>query len=52
MEETKEFRQEQKTESLHKALIGVSYDMASSQAEGMEEDVEFWRGMERRIPQA
>lgn len=42
MEETKVFTQEQKTESLRKALIGAGYDMAASQAESMEEDVESW----------
>ena len=42
MEETKVFTQEQKTESLRKALIETGYDMASSQAESMEEDVESW----------
>ena len=42
MEETKVFTQEQKTELLRKALIGAGYDMASSQAESMEEDVESW----------
>ena len=42
MEETKVFTQEQKTESLRRALIGAGYDMAASQAESMEEDVESW----------
>ena len=42
MEDTKVFTQEQKTESLRKALIGAGYDMASSQAESMEEDTESW----------
>ena len=42
MEETKVFTQEQKTESLRKALIRAGYNMASSQAESMEEDVESW----------
>ncbi len=42
MEETKVFTQEQKTESLCKALIEAGYDMASSQAESMEEDTESW----------
>ena len=42
MEDTKVFTQEQKTESLRKAFIGAGYDMASSQAESMEEDVESW----------
>lgn len=40
MEETKEFIQEQNTESLHKALIEASYDMAFSLSESMEEDAE------------
>lgn len=48
MEETKVFTQEQKTESLRKALIEAGYDMASSQAESMEEDTEsfgkIWEG--------
>ena len=42
MEDTKVFTQEQKTESLRKALIEAGYDMASSQAESMEEDTESW----------
>lgn len=42
MEETKVFTQEQKTESLRKALIEAGYDMVSSQAESMEEDTESW----------
>ena len=42
MEDTKVFTQEQKTESLRKALIKAGYDMASSQAESMEEDTESW----------
>ena len=42
MEETKVFTQEQKTESLRKALIEAGYDMASSQAESMAEDTESW----------
>lgn len=33
MEEANTFSQEQKTESLRKALIGAGYDMATSQAE-------------------
>ena len=40
MDDTKVFTQEQKTESLRKALIEAGYDMASSQAESMEEDTE------------
>lgn len=36
------FTQEQKTESLRKALIEAGYDMVSSQAESMEEDTESW----------
>lgn len=43
MEETKVFTQEQKTDSLRKALIEAGYDMASSQAESMVEDTESWR---------
>ena len=43
MDDTKVFTQEQKTESLRKALIEAGYDMASSQAESMKEDTEFWR---------
>lgn len=42
MEETKVFTQEQKTESLRKALIEAGHDMASSQAESMEKDTESW----------
>lgn len=42
MDDTKMFIQEQKTESLRKALIEAGYDMASSQAESMEEDTESW----------
>lgn len=42
MDDTKVFTQEQKTESLRKTLIEVGYDMASSQAESMEEDTESW----------
>ena len=42
MDDTKVFTQEQKTESLRKALIKAGYDMASSQAESMEEDTESW----------
>lgn len=42
MDDTKVFTQEQKTESLRKALIEAGYDMASSQAESMEEDTESW----------
>ena len=42
MDDTKVFSQEQKTESLRKALIEAGYDMASSQAESMEEDTESW----------
>ena len=42
MDDTKVFIQEQKTESLRKALIEAGYDMASSQAESMEEDTESW----------
>ena len=41
MDDTKAFTQEQKTESLRKALIEAGYDMASSQAESMEEDYRF-----------
>ena len=41
MDDTKVFTQEQKTESLRKALIEAGYDMASSQAESMEEDFEI-----------
>lgn len=36
------FTQEQKTESLRKALREAGYDMVSSQAESMEEDTESW----------
>ena len=39
MDDTKVFTQEQKTESLRKALIEAGYDMASSQAESMGEDM-------------
>lgn len=42
MDNTKVFTQEQKTESLRKALIEAGYDMASPQAESMEEDTESW----------
>lgn len=42
MDDTKVFTQEQKTESLRKALIEAGYDMASSQAESMKEDTESW----------
>ena len=42
MDDTNVFTQEQKTESLRKALIEAGYDMASSQAESMEEDTESW----------
>ena len=42
MNDTKVFTQEKKTESLRKALIEAGYDMASSQAESMEEDTESW----------
>lgn len=42
MDDTKVFTQEQKTESLRKALIEAGYDKASSQAESMKEDTEFW----------
>ena len=42
MDDTKVYTQEQKTESLRKALIEAGYDMASSQAESMEEDTESW----------
>lgn len=36
------FTQEQKTESLRKALMEAGYDMVSLQAESMEEDTESW----------
>ncbi len=42
MDDTKVYTQEQKTESLRKAFIEAGYDMASSQAESMEEDTESW----------
>lgn len=42
MEEANAFSQEQKTESLRKALIGAGYDMAAYQAESMEEDHDSW----------
>ena len=42
MDDTKVFTQEQKTESLRKALIEAGYDMDYSQADRMEEDNESW----------
>lgn len=41
MEEANAFSQEQKTESLRKALIGAGYDMAASQAESMGDGQDF-----------
>lgn len=42
MKKVEVFTQEQKTDSLRKALIEAGYEMASSQVEDMEEDVSFW----------
>ena len=42
MEEAIVFNQKQKKESLRKALIGAGYDMATSQTESMEEDLDSW----------
>ena len=41
MEEANAFSQEQKTESLRKALIGAGYDMAASQAESKGDGQDF-----------
>lgn len=42
LNEIKSYSRELKAESLRKALIEAGYDMASSQAESMVEDKEFW----------